>query len=57
MTAVPPLDPGAAKSGDASVDEALRLLPEADGRPTAEQAEVFDRVHRALQDALDADIR
>ena len=37
---------------DERVDEALALLDELDEQPVAEHVEVFDAVHRALQDAL-----
>jgi hypothetical protein len=34
------------------VDRALALLDGLDGLPVAEHVEVFDQVHRSLQDAL-----
>lgn len=34
------------------VDQALALLDELDDRPVSEHVEVFDQVHRSLQDAL-----
>ena len=34
------------------VDQALALLDGLDDRPVAEHVEVFDQVHRSLQDAL-----
>ena len=35
-----------------TVDEALGLLEGLDDRPVTEHVEVFDTVHRTLQDAL-----
>lgn len=35
-----------------TVNDALGLLEDLDGRPVTEHVEVFDTVHRALQDAL-----
>jgi hypothetical protein len=35
-----------------AVEEALALLDGLDSRPVSEHVEVFDTVHRALQDAL-----
>ena len=35
-----------------TVNEALGLLEGLDDRPVSEHVEVFDGVHRALQDAL-----
>ena len=37
---------------DEAVEQALALLDELDSRPVGEHVEVFDTVHRALQDAL-----
>jgi hypothetical protein len=37
---------------DERVEAGLSLLDELDERPVTEQVEVFDAVHRALQDAL-----
>ena len=34
------------------VDEALALLDGLDDKPVSEHVEVFDQVHRSLQDAL-----
>jgi hypothetical protein len=34
------------------VEEALALLDGLEDQPVAEHVEVYDRVHRALQDAL-----
>lgn len=34
------------------VDRAVALLDQLDERPVAEHVEVFDAVHRSLQDAL-----
>jgi hypothetical protein len=34
------------------VDKAVALLDQLDERPVAEHVEVFDAVHRSLQDAL-----
>jgi hypothetical protein len=34
------------------VDKAVALLDQLDQRPVAEHVEVFDAVHRSLQDAL-----
>jgi hypothetical protein len=39
---------------EASVDVALALLDAVDDLPVSEHVEVFDAVHRALQDALAA---
>ena len=39
---------------DTPVDEALALLEGLEERPVSEHVEVFDGVHRALQDALAA---
>ena len=36
------------------VDQALALLDGLDDAPVADHVEVFDQVHRALQDALAA---
>jgi hypothetical protein len=38
--------------GSAAVDRALERLTELDERPLSEHADVFDAVHRELQDAL-----
>jgi hypothetical protein len=35
-----------------AVEHALALLDDVDDKPVAEHVEVFDGVHRALQDAL-----
>ena len=37
---------------DGQVDDALALLDGLDDKPVAEHVEVFDAVHRSLQDAL-----
>ena len=37
---------------DEAVEQALALLDELDSCPVGEHVEVFDTVHRALQDAL-----
>jgi hypothetical protein len=37
---------------DEGVEAALGLLDELEDRPVSEHVEVFDAVHRALQDAL-----
>ncbi len=37
---------------DARVDSALTLLEGLEDKPVAEHVEVFDAVHRSLQDAL-----
>jgi hypothetical protein len=34
------------------VERALELLDGLDGKPVGEHVEVFDQVHRSLQDAL-----
>jgi hypothetical protein len=39
-------------TGDPRVDAAVARLAELDERPTAEHVEVYDDVHRRLQDAL-----
>ena len=39
---------------EASVEAALALLDAVEERPVSEHVEVFDAVHRALQDALAA---
>lgn len=41
-------------TGELAVDEALGRLAEAEGAPLEQQAEVFERVHHDLQDALDS---
>jgi hypothetical protein len=38
--------------GTHAVDEALSRLEELDGAPVSGHVEVFDAVHRSLQDAL-----
>ncbi len=38
--------------GPQAVPKALALLDELDARPVAEHVEVYDAVHRLLQDAL-----
>ena len=37
---------------DQRVDDALALLEQLDDQPVSEHVEVFDAVHRSLQDAL-----
>ena len=37
---------------DQRVEDAVALLEQLDERPVAEHVEVFDAVHRSLQDAL-----
>jgi hypothetical protein len=37
---------------ESAVDDAVALLDTLEERPVGEHVEVFDRVHRALQDAL-----
>ena len=37
---------------DANVSRALERLAELDARPVSEHVEVYDEVHRLLQDAL-----
>lgn len=37
-----------------AVEAALELLDQLDARPVVEHVEVFDEVHRALQDTLAA---
>lgn len=37
---------------ESPVDEALALLEQLEERPVNEHVEVFDAVHRSLQDAL-----
>jgi hypothetical protein len=53
-TGDPGLDPETS-TGDARVDFAVARLDELDSRPTDEHVQVFDDVHRRLQDALDGD--
>ena len=37
---------------DQRVEDALALLDQLDDKPVAEHVEVFDALHRSLQDAL-----
>lgn len=46
------IKPEVQPSGDARVDAALARLADTTDLPIAEQIEVFDEVHRRLQDAL-----
>jgi hypothetical protein len=46
----PPLEP----TGDERVDEAVARLGELGGAPVARHVEIFEDVHRRLQDVLDA---
>lgn len=39
-------------TGDPRVDTAVARLAEVDGLPTSQHAEVYDEIHRRLQDAL-----
>jgi hypothetical protein len=45
-------EPADAATGNAAVDDATRLLDRLDELPTAEHVEVFEDVHRRLEDAL-----
>ena len=46
------IKPEVEPTGDARVDAALARLGDTADLPVAEQIEVFDEVHRRLQDAL-----
>jgi len=43
---------GAPVTGDDVVDEAVALLTDLDAVPVTDRPEIFDAVHRALQDRL-----
>ena len=47
-----PAPPGGVEHVPPGVTEALRRLDDLEQRPVAEHVEVFDGVHRLLQDAL-----
>ena len=49
-------DPAATAPGDPVVAAALAHLPAAATAPLEEQASVYVAAHKALQDALDADL-
>ncbi len=51
-TAADPTPPQAARTGNPRVDAALARLAELDGRPAAEHVEIYEDVHRRLQEAL-----
>ena len=46
------LKPAIEQTGDARVDAALERLADTEPLPIGEQVDVFDEVHRRLQDAL-----
>lgn len=46
------IKPEVAPTGDERVDAALARMQDTNDLPPAEQVEVFDEVHRRLQDAL-----
>jgi len=46
------IKPGVEATGDARVDAALERMQDVADLPTAEHVEVFDEVHRRLQDTL-----
>lgn len=49
---LPLMKPEIAATGDLRVDAAIQRLADTAELPVAEQVEVFDEVHRRLQDVL-----